>query len=191
MVDAFGTSDFAKQLKTVPLCNNSIERKISHISDDLLEQLISAMAGKPFSIQLDKATDSNQDCLLIAYARFVQDKSLSEELLFCKYVEGRCTAEELFGIMDQFLTDSSLQLDDCHGVCTDGAQAMQGKHTGLRTLIKIKLLRLNGLIASFIESLSKELSVDLNELLKTIVKAVNYIKTRPLTALFFANLCHS
>ena len=122
MVDAFGASDLAKKLKTVPLSNDSIKRKISHISDDLLEQLISAMAGKPFSLQLDEATDSNQDCLLIAYARFVQDKSLPEELLFCKYIEGRCTAEELFGIMDQFLTKSSLKWNGCH----DGAQAMQG-----------------------------------------------------------------
>ena len=109
MVDAFGASDLAKKLKTVPLSNDSIKRKISHISDDLLEQLISAMAGKPFSLQMDEATDSNQDCLLIAYVRFVQDKSLSEELLFCKYVEGRCTAEELFGIIDKFLTESSLK----------------------------------------------------------------------------------
>ena len=85
------------------------------------------MAGKPFSLQMDEATDSNQDCLLIAYVRFVQDKSLSEELLFCKYVEGRCTAEELFGIIDKFLTESSLKWNDCHGFCSDGAQAMQGK----------------------------------------------------------------
>ena len=87
------------------------------------------MAGKPFSLQMDEATDSNQDCLLIAYVRFVQDKSLSEELLFCKYVEGRCTAEELFGIIDKFLTESSLKWNDFHGFCSDGAQAMQGKHT--------------------------------------------------------------
>ena len=39
--------------------------------------------------------------------------------------------------------------------------------------------------------MSKELSVDLHEVLKTIEKAVNYIKTRPLKARFFANLCHS
>ena len=88
---------------------------------------------------MDEATDSNQDCLLIAYVRFVQDKSLSEELLFCKYVEGRCTAEELFGFIDQFLTESSLKWNHCHGLCTDGAQAMQGKHTGLCTLIKSKV----------------------------------------------------
>ena len=37
MVDAFGASDLAKKLKTVPLSNDPIKRKISHISDDLLE----------------------------------------------------------------------------------------------------------------------------------------------------------
>ena len=70
---------------------------------------------------------------------------------------------------------------------------MQGKHTGLRTLIKNKAPKAQW-THCFIHRealMSKELSVDLHEVLKTIVKAVNYIKTRPLKARFFANLCHS
>ena len=67
------------------------------------------------------------------------------------------------------------------------------KHTGLRTLIKDKAPKAQW-THCFIHRealMSKELSVDLHEVLKTIVKAVNYIKTRPLKARFFANLCHS
>ena len=113
--------------KKSPLTRYILARLANSVNACNGRTLISAMAGKPFSLQMDEATDSNQDCLLIAYVRFVQDKSLSEELLFCKYVEGRCTAEELFGIIDKFLTESSLKWNDCHGFCSDGAQAMQGK----------------------------------------------------------------
>ena len=37
---------------------------------------------------------------------------------------------------------------------------------------------------------SKELSEDLHEVLNNIVKAVNFIKTRPMKARFFQQLCH-
>ena len=40
---------------------------MSDISDDLQEQLAEHLTDKCFALQMDKANDSNRDCLFIAY----------------------------------------------------------------------------------------------------------------------------
>ena len=65
MVNAMEATYVAKQLKTIPLSNSSISIKIKDISEDLHEQLISGMMGKLFAIQVDEATDSSQDSMLM------------------------------------------------------------------------------------------------------------------------------
>lgn len=54
-----------------------------------------------FSLQIHEATNSNKECLLITYVRFIDGDEMREELLFCKQVPGRATAEELFKIIDK------------------------------------------------------------------------------------------
>ena len=87
-------------------------------------------------MQFDEATDSNKDCLFIAYVRFDITDSLCEDLLFCKYVKNRATAEELFKMLDSFLTENGLKWEKCNGICSDGAQTMAGTRRGLRALIR-------------------------------------------------------
>ena len=64
--------------------------------------------GKLFAIQVDEATDSSQDSMLMGYTRFVQDNAFIEELFFCDYVKGRCTAQELFDIIDNNVSKNNL-----------------------------------------------------------------------------------
>lgn len=78
---------------------------------------------------MDEATDSNKDCLFISYARFVTSESLSEDLLFCKYVQSRATADELFRLLDSYLTEHGLKWENCvclHGWCTDHGREKEG-----------------------------------------------------------------
>ena len=72
-----------------------------------------------FALQMDEAIDSNKDCLLITYVRFIDEDDLREELLFCKKVLGRATAEELFKIIDTYLKEANLKWKDCVGIYTD------------------------------------------------------------------------
>ena len=69
-------------------------------------------------------------------SRFIDSEDLREDLLFCKRVTTRVTADELFKIIDTYLIDADLKWEDCVGICTDGAQAMAGKRGGLQALIK-------------------------------------------------------
>ena len=87
-------------LKAVPLSNNTVARSVSDTSNDLEDQLVEKLKGAHFAMQVDDATDSNRDCLLIAYLRFIISESLDEDVLFCRYVAKRATADKLFNIID-------------------------------------------------------------------------------------------
>ena len=95
-------------------------------------------------------------------------------------------------MIEKEIVKNNLEWDHCYGVCTDGAAAMEGKQTGLRTLIKNKARHAEW-THCFIHRealVSKELSEDLHEVLNNIMKAVNFIfflKTNE--GSFFFNNC--
>jgi len=78
-----------KALAKVPVSNNTISRRIALIAKDLNEQLIEAIQGKQFGLQLDEATDINNDAHLICNVRFINNGKIAEDLLFCKNIAGR------------------------------------------------------------------------------------------------------
>lgn len=123
-----------KNSKLSPLSDNTVARHINDISEDMKEQLAEKIKDQQF-VLVDEATDSNKNCLLIMYVRYVDAEDLSEDLLFCKYISQRATADELFKIIDNYLSEADLKWEDV-GICTDSDQAIAGKRGGLQSLIK-------------------------------------------------------
>lgn len=168
----------------------TIARCIYDISKDIEEQLNDKVRDSFFALQVDEATDSNKDCLLITYVRFIDADDLRDELLYCKQVTGRATAEELIKILDTYLKETNLKWEDCMGICTDGSQAMAGKR-GMQALIK--RVSPNVQWTHFMihrEALAfKQLSPELYDVISDIIATVNYIKTRPVKAWIFSVLC--
>ncbi|XP_047249242.1 zinc finger BED domain-containing protein 5 [Girardinichthys multiradiatus] len=181
----------ASKLRAIPLSNNTIGRRINDISKDIEEQLNDKVRDSRFALQMDEATDSNKDCLLITYVRFIDGDDMREELLFCKQVPDRATAEELFKIIDSYLKEVNLKWEDCVGICTDGAQAMAGKRGGLQALIKRVSpdVQWTDCMIHHEPLASKQLSSELNEVITDVIATVNYIKTRPVKARIFSALC--
>ncbi|GFU73638.1 SCAN domain-containing protein 3, partial [Trichonephila clavipes] len=69
IVETMFGNNFAKELQSIPLSNDTVSRRI----DDIAENRATAfgkLRDKLFSIQLDEATDSNKDAHFIAYVRF-------------------------------------------------------------------------------------------------------------------------
>ncbi len=126
----------AAKLKAIPLSNDTVAQRIHDISDDLEDQLKENLRDKRFALQVDEATVSNQDGSFISYVCFVYSESLREDLLFCKYVQTRATADELFKILDSYLIEHDLKWENCLGFCSDGAQIMAGEEKDCRQLIK-------------------------------------------------------
>lgn len=180
-----------KLLSKVPLSNNTISRRIHHMADDLNDQLIEKLKEKAFGLQLDEATDINKDAHLICYIRFIDNDDMVEDLLFCKNITAGAKAQDLFEILDNFMSENSVDWTKCVGVCTDGARSMSGCYGGLQALIQNKApdaLWTHCIIHR--EALaSKYLSPELNQVLECVVNVVNYIKTRPLKSRFFKKLC--
>lgn len=178
----------AAKLKAIPLSNDTVARRICKISSDLQEQIFK---DSRFALQVDEATDSNKDCLFISYVRFVNGGSLFEDLLFCKYIKNRATADELFKIMDSYFKEHGLKWENCVGFCSDGAQTMAGSRNGLQALIKRVVPDAHWMhCVIHREALaSRQLSPELNDVLTEVVSVVNFIKTRPLKVRLFSALC--
>nr|XP_055067936.1 zinc finger BED domain-containing protein 5-like [Misgurnus anguillicaudatus] len=181
----------AAKLKAIPLSNDTVARRIRDISDDLEDQLIEKLRDTRFALQVDEATVSNKDCLFISYVRFIHSESVKEDLLFCKYVQTRATADELFKILDSYLIEHDLKWENCLGFCSDGAQTMAGRRKGLQALIKrvAPKAQWTHCVIHREALASKQLSSELNEVLTDVVGMVNFIKTRSLKARMFSALC--
>lgn len=191
MVSTMIDDSAASKLRAIPLSNNTIGRRIYDMSKDIEEQLNDKVRDGRFALQMDEATDSNKDCLLITYVRFIDENEMKEELFFCKQIPGRATAEELFKIIDSYMKEADLKWENCVGICTDGAQAMAGKRGGLQALIKRVSPNAQWTHCMIHRKAlaSKQLSPELNEVMNDVIAAVNYIKTRPVKARIFSALC--
>ncbi|GFY23203.1 protein FAM200A [Trichonephila clavipes] len=70
IVEIMFGDNFAKELQSIPLSNDTVSRRIDDIAEDVEQQLFGKLRDKLFSIQLDEATHSNKDAHFIAYVRF-------------------------------------------------------------------------------------------------------------------------
>ena len=63
------------QLKTRPLSNDTIRRRIDEMADDIEAQINDRIAAsKLFALQLDESTDVSNKAMLLAYVRFPHEK---------------------------------------------------------------------------------------------------------------------
>ncbi|GFV60569.1 SCAN domain-containing protein 3 [Trichonephila clavipes] len=79
IVETMFGDNFAKDLLSIPLSNDTVSRRIADIAEDVEQQLFGMLRDKLFSIQLAEATDSNKDVYFIAYVRFWNGERVSAE----------------------------------------------------------------------------------------------------------------
>jgi hypothetical protein len=82
----------AQELRNILMSNNTVSRRISDISEDLKEHLLK---NNRFAIQINEATDCSGISHLTAYVRYVENKTLNEDMLSCKPIKSRETALEI------------------------------------------------------------------------------------------------
>ncbi|GFU55800.1 SCAN domain-containing protein 3 [Trichonephila clavipes] len=82
IVETMFRDNFAKELQSIPLSNDTVSHRIDDIAEDVEQQLFGKFRDKLFSIKLDETTDSNKDAHFIANVRFWDCMSAVEELLF-------------------------------------------------------------------------------------------------------------
>jgi hypothetical protein len=122
--------------------------------------------------------------------QYVENTTVNEDVLFFKPIKRKATAMELCKIDDYFMKEASIKWSDCVGVCMDAAHIMAA-NKGLQAVIKRsapEAMWTHCMIHC--DSLAlKELCPKLSEVMNTMIKTVNYIKTLPLKSRLFAESC--
>lgn len=116
----------SKQLNLISLSDNTVERRINEMADDIIQKLVKNIRESPFyALQFEESTDianlSNQPKV-----RYVHNGELQEDFLFCKSLPTQSTAEAIFDILKAFIVSNGIDWSKCVGLSTDGARAMVG-----------------------------------------------------------------
>ncbi|XP_076057270.1 protein FAM200C-like [Oratosquilla oratoria] len=117
--------DSANTLKTIPLSNDSIRRRIDEMSLNVQSQLLEMLKTSKFSIQLDESTVRDKRAILMAYVRFIDDScKLCKKMLFEKLLETDTTGLFIFEAPKSWFDDNKIPLGNLVSCATDGAPSM-------------------------------------------------------------------
>uniref|UniRef100_A0A5S6QTJ3 DUF4371 domain-containing protein n=1 Tax=Trichuris muris TaxID=70415 RepID=A0A5S6QTJ3_TRIMR len=66
----------------IPLSNNTVQRRMDEMANNVEDALCRSLRTTQFSIQIDESCLPGNEALLLTYVRFIKDKKLVQELLF-------------------------------------------------------------------------------------------------------------
>ena len=179
-----------KKLKAILLSNDTINCRINDIFNNILEQVMEELKASPFpfSMQLDESTDVSQCAQLLAYVRYMHADAIKEEFLFCEPLFESTKATDILQTVNNFFAKQDFNWKRNIGsLCTDGAPSMLGKTSGFATLVKKEAPQII-VTHCFLHRhalASKTLPSNLQEILSTSVKVVNFIRARALNHRMF------
>ena len=105
----------AEKLNSVSLSNNTVRRRIHDMSDDISDQVTTAVRASKcgFAMQLDESTDFTNCGQLLVYVRFTENDVVKTELLMSKEVSGTTKGKDIFNIVDEFFKKNDLNGQNC------------------------------------------------------------------------------
>ena len=182
----------AKKMQQISLSNNTIQRRISNMSMDVKEQVLTEIKASPlFSFQLDESTDVSSCSQLLVFVRYINSGDIKDEFLFCNALETTTKPDDVMEKVSTYFQDGDLQWENVCGVCTDGAPVMLGSKSGFQSGVKKLAPQANGIHCMIhrYALASKTLPASLQEVLESVIKIVNYVKTQALNTRLFKELC--
>ncbi|GFX68024.1 protein ZBED8 [Trichonephila clavipes] len=117
-------------IRRIPLSNNTVQRRIYEMSQDVESFFCDYLQTTHFSLQLDETTLPGNDSLLLAYARFIMDQEHHEEMLCARALTTDTKGESIFKVLKEYFIENSIPLSNIISVATDGAPAIVGRYRG-------------------------------------------------------------
>jgi len=180
-----------QEIIKIPLSNNTIQRRILDLSDNIEESVISKFQNSLFALQIDESTDISNHAQLIAFIRVIDEDAIINQFLCCKELPTTTKGQDIFDTITACLEKYGLSWNLCVGICTDGAPSMVGSVKGFTSLVEKQnpnIVRTHCFLHREV-LVSKITQNELKEVLNQVIEMVNFIKTRPLKSRIFELLC--
>ena len=107
-------------MKAIPLSDNSVQRRVDEIAENIEETLCNNLAATEFSLQIDESTLPGNESLLLAYVRFVKEEKSVQELLFARQLKTDTKGESVFNVVENFFKEKNIPLSNILACATDG-----------------------------------------------------------------------
>ena len=162
-------------IKSIPLSDNSVQRRVDKMAENVEETLSKMLMTTEFSLQLDESTLPGNESLLLAYVRFIKGGSLCQELSFARLLETDTKGESVYRAVKDYLQKKSIPLTNIILCATDGAPSMIGRYRGFLSYLKKAVPKVLTVFCVIHRQhlVAKNLSEKLHESLSTVITAVN------------------
>ncbi len=181
----------AQELSTALLSNDTVRRRIDDIADDLEVQLVTILRTNKFSMALNESTVHDSKVLLLAYARFQHKNEFVEDMLFCKSLKTTTTALDIYTVVKDYLSEKNIPISNSVPTAAGGTPTMMGHQNGVLKLLKDDnpdmitvhcVIHRENLVAG-------ALNPELDQVMKGVIKVINFIKAHPKTERLFKVFC--
>ncbi|XP_078509765.1 general transcription factor II-I repeat domain-containing protein 2-like [Lissotriton helveticus] len=184
-------SNIMKEIGALQLSDSTCTRRIESMGDNVLAQVIKAVKMSPFfSIAVDESTDVGDVARLMIWVRYLEQEIIPKEELLCLLpLHGHTRGEDVLASMCNFFESHHLPLNNLVSITTDGAPSMIGHEKGFVSLLRKKLQSSTLIDYHCIihqEALCAKIKQgQLNDVMKQVVRIVNFIRAKALNHRLF------
>nr|XP_054590733.1 SCAN domain-containing protein 3-like [Nothobranchius furzeri] len=182
LFDGLPNKDTIKaRIQDIPASARTMERCIQEMGDNVRAQQTAGLKdAQVLSVALDESIDINDVPRLAVMVRYC-DVTVQEELFCLTPMPETTRGEDIANVFMERFEERGIDIAKIFAVTTDGAPAMVGKHRGAVTLIEEQIghpiMKLHCIIHQ--ENLCAKMSnSDLNDVMATVAKTVNFIVKR-------------
>ena len=137
-------------------------------------------------IQLDESIVVSSCFQLMVFCRYFTNTNIKEEFLFCSALETNTKAVDFMKKISEFLKCENLKWEIVCGVCSDDATLMLGAKSGFQALVR----NLSPKVISVCCMIYRQALLEpLHNVLKEVIKTINYVKGGVLSTRIFRKLC--
>lgn len=169
------------RIKDIPTSARSVQRRINEMAENVrVQQTAGLKNATVFSKALDESVDVNDIPRLAVMVRYC-DTTVREELCCLKPMPDTTKGEDVAKALFEHFEERGINISKVFAVTTDGAPAMVGRQKGAVKLIEEKvghpIMKIHCILHQ--ENLCAKMSnSDLNEVMATVAKVVNFIVNR-------------